>query len=94
MSDYQYYVYSSSFVVRVGKGATERLTRDGTWWEDYPFRWEVLTEGRELENEKKALEKAEQIYKKQKRRESRKKARAEHEAKVTRQQDDSDDSHP
>ena len=93
MPAYQYYVYSSSFVVRVGEGTTERLTQDGTW-EDYPFRWEVLTEGRELENEKKALEKAEQIYKKQKRRESRKKARAEHEAKVTRQQHDSDDSHP
>ncbi|MBW1693525.1 MAG: hypothetical protein JRJ41_05065 [Deltaproteobacteria bacterium] len=52
MSDYQYYVYSSSFVVRVGEGTTERLTRDGIW-EDYPNRWEVLTEGRELENEKK-----------------------------------------
>ncbi len=93
MSDYQYYVYSSSFVVRVGEGTTERLTQDGTW-EDYPFRWEVLTEGRELENEKKALEKAEQLYEKRKRREAREKAREEHEAKATSQQNDPNDSHP
>jgi len=70
MPDYQYYVYSSSFVVRVGGGTTERLTRDGIW-EDYPYRWEVLTEGRELENEEKALAKAEQLLAKQKRREKK-----------------------
>jgi len=70
MPDYRYYVYSSSFIVRVGEGTTERLTRDGIW-EDYPYRWEVLTEGRELKNEKKALEKAEQLLAKQKRRETK-----------------------
>jgi hypothetical protein len=70
MPGYQYYVYSSSFIVRVGEGTTERLTRDGVW-EDYPYRWEVLTEGRELENEKKAIEKAEQLLAKQKRREKK-----------------------
>jgi hypothetical protein len=70
MPVYQYYVYSSSFVVRVAEGTTERLTRDGIW-EAYPYRWEVLTEGRELENEKKAFEKAEQLLIKQKRRETK-----------------------
>ena len=65
MSDYQYYVYSSSFVVRIGEGSTERMTRDGTW-EDYPYRWEVLTEGRKLENAQKALEIAEQLFEQEK----------------------------
>jgi len=69
MPNYRYYVYSSSFVVRVGEGTTERLTRDCIW-ENYPYRWEVLTEGRELENEEKALEKAEKLLAKQKRRET------------------------
>ena len=51
MADYKYHVYSSAMVVRVGQGTTERLTIDGTWT-DYPYRWEVLTEGRLLENKK------------------------------------------
>ena len=51
MADYKYHVYSGAMVVRVGQGTTERLTIDGTWT-DYPYRWEVLTEGRLLENEK------------------------------------------
>ena len=51
MEDYKYHAYSSAMVVRVGKGTTERLTIDGTW-KDYPYRWEVLAEGRLLENEK------------------------------------------
>ena len=80
MSDYQYYVYSSAFVVRVGRGTTERLTRDGTW-EDYPYRWEVLTEGRKLENEKKALEIAEQLFEQEKQWEAKENAIAEYEAK-------------
>ena len=72
MSNYDYYVYSSSVVARVGAGTTERLMPDGTWV-DYSCRWEILTEGRKLENEKKAHEKAEQLFAKQKRRELRKK---------------------
>ncbi len=64
MTDYKYYVYSSSIVVRIGKGTTERLTIDNTWV-DYPYRWEVLSEGRLLENEKMAYKKAEQLFEKQ-----------------------------
>ena len=70
MPKYRYYVYSSSFIVRVGEGTTERLTRDGVW-ANYPYRWEVLTEGRELENENKALDKAEKLLAKQKRRKTK-----------------------
>lgn len=75
MTVYDYYVYSSSVVARIGEGTTERLMPDGTWI-DYPYRWEILTEGRKLENETKALEKAEQLLAKQKRRELRKKEMA------------------
>ena len=59
--DYQYYVVESSFVARVGEGSTEHLLRDGTW-ERYDDRWRVLTEGRELDNEDKALAKAQQLW--------------------------------
>ena len=48
MSDYQYYLYSSFLEARVGRGTTERSMPDGNWV-DYPYRWEVLTEGRKLE---------------------------------------------
>ena len=68
MADYKYYVYSSSMVVGVGQETTQHLTIDGTW-ADYPYRWEVLTEERLLENEKKAHQKAKQFFEKQKRRE-------------------------
>ncbi len=61
MADYEYYVVESSFVARVGQGTTERLKRDGTW-EDYPDTWDVLTNGRQLENEEKALAKAQQLF--------------------------------
>lgn len=61
MGEYEYYVVESSFVVRVGPGTTEQLMRDGSW-ADYPDRWEVLSAGRRLENEEKALAKAKQIF--------------------------------
>ena len=61
MVQYEYYVVESSFVVRVGPGTTERLTHDGTWV-DYPDRWDVLTNGRLLESEEKALAKAKQLF--------------------------------
>jgi hypothetical protein len=61
MAKYEYYVVESSFVARVGPGTTERLTRDGAWV-DYPDRWDVLTNGRSLENEEKALETAKQLF--------------------------------
>ena len=61
MVEYEYYVVESSFVVRVGPGTTERLLRDGSWV-DYPERWEVLSGGRQLENEDKALAKAKQLF--------------------------------
>ncbi len=61
MAEYEYYVVESSFVVRVGRGTTERLIRDGSWV-DYPDRWEVLSGGRQLEDEEKALAKANQLF--------------------------------
>ena len=93
MSDYQYYLYSSFIVARVGKGSTERVMPDGTWV-DYPYRWEVLTEGRKLENERKALETAEELFEQQKQWEAEEKAEAEHEVKDTSRQNDPNDSHP
>ena len=93
MSDYQYYLYSSFLVARVGKGTTERLMPDGTWV-DYPYRWEVLTEGRKLENEKKALEIAEELFEQEKQWGAEEKAEAKHEVKVAGQQNDQNNSHP
>lgn len=61
MAEYEYYVVESSFVARVGPGTTELLTRDGSWV-DYPDRWEVLSAGRRLENEEKALAKARHLF--------------------------------
>lgn len=61
MVEYDYYVVESSCVVRVGPGTTEQLMRDGSW-ADYPDRWEVLSGGRRLENEEKALAKAGQLF--------------------------------
>jgi hypothetical protein len=61
MAEYEYYVVESSFVARVGPGTTEQLMRDGAW-ADYPDRWEVLSAGRRLENEEKALAKAKQLF--------------------------------
>ena len=61
MVKYDYFVVESSFVARVGPGTTERLTRDGTW-EDYPDRWDVVTNGRLLESEEQALAKAQQLF--------------------------------
>ncbi len=61
MSEYEYYVVESSFVVRVGPGTTERLTRDGSWVE-YPYRWEVLSGGLQLDNEEEALATAKLIF--------------------------------
>lgn len=61
MVEYEYYVVESSFVARVGPGTTERLTGDGTWV-DYPDRWDVLTNGRLLESEEKALAKAKDLF--------------------------------
>lgn len=60
MAKYEYYVVESSFVARVGPGTAERLMRDGSWV-DYPDRWDVLTNGRLLEDEEKALAKAKQL---------------------------------
>ena len=92
MFGYQYYLYSSFTVARVGKGTTERLAADGTWVE-YPHRWEVLSEGRKLENEKEALEIAKELFEQQKQGEAEEKAIAEHKAKFANQQDDPNDSH-
>ncbi len=61
MAEYEYYVVESSFVVRVGPGTTEQLMRDGGWVE-YPDRWEVLSDGRQLKDEDKALAKAKQLF--------------------------------
>jgi hypothetical protein len=61
MSEYDYYIVESSFVVRIGPGTTERLMPDGSW-EDYPDRWDVLSHGRLLENEAQALVKAKQLF--------------------------------
>ncbi|MEK7287794.1 MAG: hypothetical protein AAB091_04485 [Elusimicrobiota bacterium] len=61
MAKYDYYVVESSFVARVGPGTTERLMPDNTWVA-YQNRWEVLTNGRLLENEEKALKKAQQLF--------------------------------
>jgi hypothetical protein len=61
MAEYEYYVVESSFVARVGPGTTEQLIRDGSW-EDYPGRWEVLSQGRRLENEEKAFAIAKQLF--------------------------------
>ena len=61
MSEYEYYVVESSFVVRVGPETTERLMRDGSWVK-YHDRWEVLSGGRQLEDEDKALAKAKQLF--------------------------------
>ncbi len=61
MAEYEYYVVESSFVVRVGPGTTERFMHDGSWVE-YPDRWEVLSGGRRLEDEEKALAKAKQLF--------------------------------
>lgn len=64
MAEYEYYVVESSFVVRVGPGTTEQLMRDGSWVE-YPERWEVLSGGRQLEDEERALAKAKQLFEQQ-----------------------------
>ena len=61
MAEYEYYVVESSFVVRVGPGTTEQMMRDGSWVQ-YPDRWEVLSGGRQLEDEDKALAKAKQFF--------------------------------
>lgn len=64
---------------------------DGNWVY-YPYGWEILTEVRERENQKKAIEKAGQLYEKQKRRKAEKKVRADHGAKGARQQDNQNDA--
>jgi len=59
--EYKYYLVESYMVTRVGPGTTERLVRGGTW-EDYDDRWRVLTEGRRLEDEEKALATAQELW--------------------------------
>lgn len=61
MAEYEYYVVESTFVARVGPGTTEQLMRDGSWVE-YPDRFEVLSNGRLLDDEDKALAKAKQLF--------------------------------
>ena len=41
---YRYYMVEISFLARLGKGTTERYTRDGTWF-PYEDRWDVITNG-------------------------------------------------
>jgi len=59
--EFSYYVVESCMVARAGRGTTERLTREGTWV-PYDDRWRVLTEGRRLENEAKALQMARELF--------------------------------
>jgi hypothetical protein len=59
--EFHYYVVESSFVARVGRGTTERLTRDGAWV-PYDDRWDVLTGGRLLADEAAALRKASLLF--------------------------------
>ncbi len=61
MTEYEYYLVESSSVVRVGPGTTEQMMRDGSWVA-YPDRWEVLSCGRQLEDENTALAKAKQLF--------------------------------
>lgn len=61
MAGYTYYVFEGFCVVRAGLGTTERLMRDGSWV-DYPYRWEVLSMGLQLDNEDEALAIAKRIF--------------------------------
>lgn len=58
---YQYYVVESSFVVRLGKGTTERYTREGTWV-PYEDLWDVITNGVQLEEDEDPVEVARQLF--------------------------------
>jgi hypothetical protein len=69
--EYHYYVVASSFVARAGRGTTERLTREGKWV-PYDDRWRVLTEGRRLDDEARAIAKAAQLFARDDRRRERK----------------------
>ncbi len=62
MSDtYRYYIVESSFVARLGKGTTERYTRDGAWV-PYNDRWDVITNGVELEEDEDPVEVARELF--------------------------------
>ena len=58
---FDYYVVEHAFVVRIGKGSTERLSDAGVWV-DYPERWRVLSEGRLLDGAQAARAAATRLY--------------------------------
>ncbi len=59
--DYQYYVVESSFVARVGKGTTERYTREGKWV-PYDDLWDVITNGVLLDEDEDPLQVARELF--------------------------------
>jgi len=79
LEEYHYYVVESSFVARAGRGTTDRLTREGTWV-PYDDRWRVLTEGRRLDDEQKARDKAAQLFARDDRRQKRRETKSDGEA--------------
>ena len=73
MEEYTYYLVENTFVARIAKGTTERLMPDGTWV-DYADRWDVFTNGRRLEDEAHAMEKAAWLVERNRRREKKRRA--------------------
>ena len=93
MSDYQYYLYSSFLVARVGKGTTERLMPDA-------IGSTIHTVGkfsRKVENlrmRKKLSKQQKNSFEQEKQWGAEEKAEAKHEVKVAGQQNDQNNSHP
>lgn len=59
--EHKYYVVESSFVARLGKGTTERYTRDRVW-APYDNRWDVITNGTLLEEDEDPVQVAEELF--------------------------------
>ena len=58
---YTYYVVENSFVARLGRGTTERYTRDGHWV-PYHDRWDVITNGVELMDDEDPVKIAKELF--------------------------------